>query len=223
MTMMKARKTRTTRTARTRTTMKAIAMAKLTPNLNVRKSYGGRAVRETMSRRRGEIEALVEKRKRFNNIRVRGKRIRGGGVDVTMLSQPRPARLGIVGCLTQESICFRELVHKIQFETGVVPGASGVRQLLEAYSTMGRAFAGGPPKLDEPFVGEEGVSELQLRRLNDMEMLIAFQNRLCVDMGCVIASGAASPAELCQDVKKYYFGEGFQRWECSPWSPVYAW
>lgn len=201
--------------------MKTIAMAKLSPNLNVSESYGGRAVRVTMSGRRGEIEALMEERKRFNGIRVRGKRLRGGGVKGMMLSQPRRTRLGIVGCLTQESSCFRRLVHKIQFETGV-PGASGVQQLLEAYSTMGRAFAGGPPKLDELFVGE-GVSELQLRRLNDMEKLIASQNRLCVDMGCVIASGAASPAELRQDVKKYYLGEGFQRWKCSLWSPLYAW
>lgn len=108
-----------------------------------------------------------------------------------------------------------------------------------------------PPNVllvDEPFAGEKEeedsirVLEIQkqLRRLCDEDGVGILTmtdhcvnealRRLCdraymVHYGCFTGSGALSPVELCQDlyVKKFYLGEGFQRWECSFWSPLYGW
>jgi lipopolysaccharide export system ATP-binding protein len=185
-----------------------------------------------------------------------------GPLDITTLSLPHRARLGI-GYLTQESSVFRGLsvhdnIRLVLEETGVPRArhARRVQELLEEFSlqavehTMGRALsggerrrtelaralasncAGGPPAVllvDEPFAGVDpiGVAEIQkqLRRLCDedgMGILITDHNvnetlRICdraymVHNGCVMASGG--PEELYQDlyVKKYYLGEGFQRW-----------
>lgn len=144
-------------------------------------------------------------------------------------------------CMWQESSVFRGLlVHDNNIE--LVVQETGVsrtqQQVLEEFSlqaienTMWRALtggklagalasncAGGPPNVDEPFAGEEEdpMVVAEMRSLDDMGILSTDHN------GCAMASGA--PAEICQEfyVKKYYLGEGFQRWECSLWSPSYGW